>query len=363
MKIKKSIRRIAWGVFIGMAALATLSVITTFDSFKPRVEALASEALGMPTHIKGHIKLGFLGWRPAAVFYDVALEPDVTAKAVTLTLPKWQVPPDDLFVKAEGLTYQDHVIGDYYIPVHILKNGFDIARLEGGFDGADIDGNVKYIGDDFHMGLTVKGLPLHYLLEEAEGKVDGQMQMTGKGTVMDRVVSTLNGRFLLTSGGGKITSKSLNFWSRGLMQILLPMQKTETNLNCAVVDFDVKDGLARSRTLIVDTSEISIFGNGNINLPKKYVDILLTPKPKGKIIKGPLSPIGLVSFATPVRLRGPIDNIVPVPQVEGMAKKVGGLLLGVVNPALIVLPLLEDKMHKDYNGACVKVLEEQAKPI
>lgn len=334
-----------------MAAVWGLSQIVHFDSFKPRLEAAATDALGETVHIKGHINVGFIGWRPSIVLHNVEIGLDARADRVELTLLQASV-TKGLMIHADAVVYAGHEAGDYDIPLYLVEKGFKIAPLKGKLDGASIKGEVTYIGDDFRADLKMEGLPLRRLLQEAEGKVDSRLKVAGKGLTGDDILRTLSGRFTLSSLRGTLTSKSLNFWARGLMQVLLPMQKDETKLNCAVADFAIKNGTATSRAVIVDTNEIAILGKGSIDLVKERVDMLLVPNPKD---------LALVSLATPVRLKGPFSNIVPTPETKGVAKKVGGLLLGVVNPSLLLLPLLEEKTTGDYKGVCIKILQENAK--
>ena len=76
--------------------------------------------------------------------------------------------------------------------------------------------------------------------------------------------------------------------------------------------------------------------------------MVLNPSPKD---------ISLVNFTTPVRIKGPFDNTTVTPQASGVAKKIGGMLLGVINPALEIIPLMETELG-EYKGTCAEILKK-----
>jgi uncharacterized protein involved in outer membrane biogenesis len=337
-----------WSVFICVLVLAALSLVINLDSLKPQIEAQATELLQQKVHINGDISPGVLGWHPALVMHKVDIGAKVKADMVALTVQSLRSSREFL-VHANGLSFGDTQLGDYDIPVIIQATGFEIYPLRGVLEGSELAAEVRYTDHKLHIDGVLKDLPLGKLAEEAEGKVEVKLQLDSKGDDLAQLRHALAGRFTLTGGEGKLTSKSLNFWSRGLLSSLLPGQKKETRLNCAIIDFKMESGIAVSRAIIVDTSENTVFGKGSIDLDKGSVDMVLRPNPKD---------MSLVSFATPVHVTGPVDAAVVTPEAGGVAKKIGGILLGVVNPALALLPLMETGFD-DYHGSCADILKQK----
>lgn len=336
-----------WGAVVCGLVAAVFLLVSDLDSLKPQIEARTSALLQEKVHIGGDMRPGFLEGHPALVMHNVDVGTDLKADAVSLALLSSR-PIQKFFMHADGLTFKGRLLGNYDIPVTVLQTGFEISPLKGELDGAALTGKIKYNDKKLHIDAILKNYPLGKVAEEAEGTVDGKLQLDGKGENSDQLIHTLTGRVMLTSGAGKLTSKSLNFWSRGLISSLLPGQKNETALNCSIVDFDIGSGIAHSRAVVVDTSENTVFAKGSIDLDKWQVDMVLKPNPKD---------MSLVSLATPVHVTGPLDNATVTPEVDGMAKKIGGMLLGVVNPALALIPILTSGMD-EYTGSCADILKQ-----
>ena len=346
----KFLARLCWGIIVCSLVLAIFSLFLNLDFLRPQIESWATDALQEKVHIAGEIKSGILGWHPAIVMHDVTVGTDVKANRVALTLQGRKF-LQGFLVHADGLRFKGYLIGDYDIPVVVEPTGFEIPVLEGELDGAAFAGAVRYTDNKLHIDGVLKNLPLRKLAEEAEGKVDAKIQFDAMGKDSVQLVNTLGGRFILNAGEGKLTSKSLNFWSRGLLSSLLPIKRNETKLNCAILDFDIGNNTAVTRALVVDTEENTVLGKGHIDLDTWQVDMVLKPNPKD---------LSLFSVATPVHVTGPITSAIVTPEAGGVAKKIGGMLLGVINPALAILPMLEEGLD-DYNGSCAKILQQQSK--
>jgi hypothetical protein len=68
-----------------------------------------------------------------------------------------------------------------------------------------------------------------------------------------------------------LSKKVINFWRppKGVDQI-----------KCAVVQFDIKEGVATSQAFVFDTRAGIIDGEGEINLGTEQINFLLVPKPE-----------------------------------------------------------------------------------
>ena len=339
-----------WYAVVFGLALVVLFFVFDFNSLKSQIEAQTSELLEQKVRIKGNIHPGYLATYPALVMHGVEIGADVKADAVTVAVES-RKPLLKVLVHASGLTFKDQPLGDYDIPVTAYPTGFKIDALKGELGTAALTGSVKYIDENLHIDVILKDVPLARLAEEADGKVDIKIQLDSKGDDAAKLIRALDGRFILTSGSGKLTSKSLNFWSRDLLRNFLPGSSASV-LNCAIIDFDIKNSIAESRALVVDTDENTIIGKGSIDLDKQTVDLILKPNPKD---------VSLVNLSTPVRVTGPFSNTVVTPQMGGMAKKIGGLLLDVVNPAFALLPVLQSGFD-DYHGSCADIIKQHQPP-
>lgn len=60
---------------------------------------------------------------------------------------------------------------------------------------------------------------------------------------------------------------------------------------CAAAALDVKSGLMTSRTILLDTSDTVINGDGKVELADETIDMVLNPKPKDMRISSLRSPL------------------------------------------------------------------------
>ena len=119
---------------------------------------------------------------------------------------------------------------------------------------------------------------------------------------------------------------------REILQLKLSGDR-RVRINCAVADFGVKAGVADANALILDTDVNTVVGRGTVDLGHETLDLTLVPKTKK------FSPVALRG---PIHVRGPFSN----PQVgldtgAVLARGGGALLLGLINPLLALLPLIE----------------------
>ncbi|MBU6475387.1 MAG: AsmA family protein, partial [Alphaproteobacteria bacterium] len=318
---------------------------------RPRIEAETAALLGQKVEINNDIKFRLVGGRPALLLHHVSVGADVTADAVDLALRGFH-PSRAVFVRAYGLALDGKKLGNFDFPVTVLPDGFSVSPLRGSLKGAALTGHVKYAGGVLSADGAVQGIPLSLLLGDApEGEIAAQFALQSKGKTAEELLRGLDGRLLLTNNGGTLTSASLKFWSSGLLSSLLPGKTDKTPLNCAIVDFNIENGIAESRTIVVDTRDNTIFARGRIDLADGKIDMVLTPHPKD---------VQLLSLATPVRVAGPLENPVVTPEAGGVATKIGSMLLGVVNPAFALLPLMKTGFD-DYKGSCATIAREHVK--
>jgi len=111
------------------------------------------------------------------------------------------------------------------------------------------------------------------------------------------------GRFhnrLLTEVGGDLRA--------GLIDLLAPGDQTKKfmDINCMVTRFDITNGLAAVRVLVLDTPDLRAIGKGSIHLKSEQLDIALNPISKKGIGTDAIGKINLSlgSLTRPFKLGG-----------------------------------------------------------
>ncbi len=218
-------------------------------------------------------------------------------------------------------------------------------------DGPELDVNITL--KDFDYGALQKKFN-----EQAEvsGTAEVILALRGQAADLSGLTSSLNGKFTFIGGEGKLRTDLINLWGGGLVNAILPdTQPLErTQVNCAIMDFTIKDGLASSNALFMDTGRLTLAGEGSYDLTKDDLNITLTPKPKD---------VALGDIAASVKIRGPLGSPSIGPDLRGIGRKIGGLLLGAVNPVFLAYSLTDLGLNEDHPCAAYMAAEEEVREV
>ncbi|MGE5523897.1 MAG: hypothetical protein ACM3SS_09275, partial [Rhodospirillaceae bacterium] len=122
----------------------------------------------------------------------------------------------------------------------------------------------------------------------------------------------------------------------------------QVELRCAAAELDVKEGLATTRTFVVDTEDTLIGASGRIDFKREFVDLVVHPAPKDP------SPFVL---RTPLIVSGPFKDLGVKPQIGPLAARgAAAALLAAVNPLLSLAAFIETGPGKDSD--CGKLADE-----
>lgn len=349
-------------IVLGICVIAIVAIVyaagalVDFNRFKPEMEKTATAAFGRPVDIAGNVGLGFAGFRPALKVHDVqvgAPGPVITLGDISVALPLHWPSKDNpwaLFANVNNVRIDGKSYGDYGAPIRFYQDGFDIPTIHGKMGQTTLDGRVSYRAQKLAVRLLVKDLDYGRLAEGATGgQVRADIDLTASGAP-DTLLKTLGGHVRLAGDKGQMLGDAVDMWAAGVLSSLLSGHEKETHVNCAIADFDVKDGVARSNNIVIDTQRVTVTGKGVIDFADGRIDMRFTPAPKEA---------ALISLATPVTVKGPFDDIETKPDAGAVATKLGGLLLGAVNPAAALIPLVH-KGTQD-NNACAAYLTADKK--
>jgi AsmA protein len=169
------------------------------------------------------------------------------------------------------------------------------------------------------------------------------------------MLATSNGRAGLLVANGEISELLMQQMGLHLIEIL-QLKLTgdrRIKLRCGVADFAVKAGVMEANALILDTDVTTVLGRGSVDLGHETLDLTLAPKTRR------FSPVALRG---PIYVRGTFSN----PKVELdlpriAARGAGALLLGLVNPLLVLLPLIEPGPGVDPE--CARLVQDVRKIV
>lgn len=167
--------------------------------------------------------------------------------------------------------------------------------------------------DHLNAGTMLKELAVTNALE---GLVNAKLNLTSRGSSMAGLMAGLNGKIVVLMHNGRITNKYASLLGSDLGSSLLglinPLSKQEpyTQIECFVGGFNIRNGIADTTALVVNTDYMSLISDGKIDLRTERLDLRLNPIPKqgiGTKLTGKLN-LSLSELARPFKLQGTLSH-------------------------------------------------------
>lgn len=202
-----------------------------------------------------------------------------------------------------------------------------VEPLSAGLAGGRLDGRLVLAGaeatPDLALALTGRDIDFGELLKRAKvdegvgGKLALDVDLQGRGASPHALAAGLGGRVQAVSQDGTIDNALLGVLSAGVSDITGPLfgQAESTRLECFVARFDVEEGQARSRALVLDSGAFAVAGRGGIDLDAEQVNLAFDTQ---------TSEPSLASLAVPFKVVGPLADPSVVPDPIGAAAGVAG---------------------------------------
>jgi hypothetical protein len=246
-----------------------------------------------------------------------------------------------------------------------LQNGrLVLGPITGSIAGSQ--GSFKLITDTSSVPATgavsidIEGFDLGAFLKaegittEVEGKLDLSAELQGEGDDFREVLGNSTGTVTLVGGKGKAPKQLMRIWGGDLTRAvfgLLPLSdEPTTELNCIVMPFTVTDGQASMPAFLVDSTEVTVVGQADLDLKTEQIDALLKPGPKDP---------SLLSLALPLRIKGTLGTPDVGVTESGKALAAGKTVIAIINP--LTIPLLFGDLGTSDKNPCEVALEQLQK--
>jgi hypothetical protein len=136
--------------------------------------------------------------------------------------------------------------------------------------------------------------------KEFNADLDADIRLTASGNSVYALASSLDGNMYLTVRHGKMRRSLLDLLFIDIVgwTVSHTQRYGYTDVICGVADFSARQGVISTNGFFLDLKDISITGQGDIDLGKESVDYVFLPKKKSRFILK----------AEPVKVRGPLAN-------------------------------------------------------
>jgi AsmA family protein len=267
-----------------------------------------------------------------------AMDADVRISAARLGIPE-QVPLEDFDTRAYlegGVLTLD--------PLHFGFAGGDIvAKIVLDARKDPLAGNASI---DFKQVKLAQLFPAVEQVNQSGGSVGAQVRLAGRGNSVADLLGSSNGTVAAGMAGGRVSELAVwlvNLHGGELLPLLFGGDRP-TPIRCGAAALDVKNGVGTVSTFLFDTEESTIRGDGTVDFRNERVDIRLLPEPKKP---------GLLSIRGPVHIQGGFRDVDFKVDPQSIARGIGAIALGIVNPILALIPLIETGPGEDTNCRAV----------
>ncbi|MBC7800430.1 MAG: AsmA family protein, partial [Gemmatimonadaceae bacterium] len=188
------------------------------------------------------------------------------------------------------------------------------------------------------------------------GSIGGRAVIEGTGRSMAEILARGNGELKLYMGsGGNVSAllvnlSGLQFGNALLSALGVP---TRAKIQCLITDFVLQQGIVNARTILLDTDEARVGGQGTINLRNESLKLVLETDSKN---------FSIGSLPAPVDITGTLGSPSVLPDLAVMGARAGAAVgLGILlTPLAALIPTIQLGTGED--GACAGLLERAKTP-
>jgi uncharacterized protein involved in outer membrane biogenesis len=258
----------------------------------------------------------------------------------------------DFDVKARNIHMRDARLKFGHLTLILQDSNLSIDKFEATYKETKISGNLhidpgspprvatNFLVQGFNLGDFLKETGRS---DQVRGIVDIAAHGKSSGDSVSSLMAHLNGAFGAVMGPGYLT-KYLDLLSMDLSAKVIPFwgrHKKADEINCAVVQFDIKNGVANSKAFVFDTQVGILSTEGHSNLGTERVNFLLNPRPKH---------FSLVNLSTKIRVTGTLMDPKVRPDTLSLVKRGAEGVLGVLalGPIGLLAPFVHLGAHKKH---------------
>ena len=202
----------------------------------------------------------------------------------------------DISLTADMLKIFDAEFSAFNISAQSGKGRLKVEPFKGGFGSGGFDGNLSLerrgkgvnVAFDYHAnGIDLEAFGFTSKEQLQGGVTEVAITLGSNGASPHDLASKLQGDILITVQRATIMNDTFEIIGSDLLMETInklnPFAESDptTELECALVHFEVEEGVLKSpNQLVVETTNMEIVGDGDINLNDETIDIGISPTTK-----------------------------------------------------------------------------------
>ena len=209
-------------------------------------------------------------------------------------------------------------IRNEYVPVSDIKLTLDLDKgnlvlspitmnLSGGRLAADIGINARNRPVQTSYDIRLSTTPMGRLLKSVgvaaagtTGSLSGRIKLDGTGDSLRESLSTSRGRIAIIIPQGTMATSNVQLSELDIGVFVQKMFEDElkepVKINCGLIGFTVRDGVAAADPVLIDTTKNVILGRGGFSFKTEVIDMALRADGKKFSLFSGQSPIGIDGY-------------------------------------------------------------------
>jgi uncharacterized protein involved in outer membrane biogenesis len=201
------------------------------------------------------------------------------------------------------------------------------------------DGSIRVIMKNFDIGIVARRNDPETTIE---GLVNLDIDLASSASSLEQIFARGNGYFDFAGRLKNLEAGIIDLWAVNLIAAIVSRtDETQSQINCAIGRWTVKNGILTPDVFFIDTSKIRICGTGQVDFTANRIDMVIAPTPKRP---------EFFNLATPLEIHGSFSDL-----NFGLKKGalVGTTLKFITSPLLVPLQRLGSQdIPEDGSDAC-----------
>lgn len=182
--------------------------------------------------------------------------------------------------------------------------------------------------------------------QESAGQLGGRIDLAATGNSVAEILGSSTGDLFVVMSGGRISHLLMELAGLDIAESLGVAISGDKPIpiRCVIADFKANDGVFEVKTMVFDTTDTKIVGEGQIDMGEETLNLRFVPYPKD------FSPL---SIRNPIAVQGTLGNPQAMTDpigigVEGTVKKV---INAVLTPIVGLAPPIDQGVGEDSDCA------------
>ncbi len=258
---------------------------------------------------------------------------------------RWRTMDADVRVQGQRIVHSEQLpITDLDTHVLLEDGRLHLAPLKFGMAGGVLEADIQLDGASTPLQGQAKLSARRFKLKELApsfapmqtslGELNGDADLRGRGNSVAALLGSADGKVRLVINDGTVSRSLMEIAGLNVGNYLITKMfgDEDVQINCAVADLVLKQGLMTTPIFVIDTENALIEVDGTVNFASEEMDLDIDPESKG---------MRIFSLRSPLYVRGTFSEPRPGVHAGPLALRGTGMLaLGALTPAAALLALI-----------------------